>query len=347
MPFSSSSSSPKSSTSNGPSNLMSFLHSVTPNVPICTLPKSCLQDLNSSWLPVDGDTVEYFTLQDFFECYEEWSVFGVGAPLLLNNEEEVVQYFIPYLSAVQIFTIKPFSDARSSQGSTGETDSEIQSRGHSESDKHSRSSSNDSNQNWDVKSTDSSIDHEGVSYPMKDRLGHLYFQYSETGSPFWRVPLADKVADLSETYPGICDLKSIDLSPASWMSVAWYPIYHIPMKGSMKDLTTCFLTYHTLSSFVQGETGADYTGKHMVFPNENLQRQGEPVNNGRHKVSVPPFGLASHRMQGDVWLNGDSCDFEKIIDLYNAADSWLKQVGFSHPDFEFFSSHSPMSLSLA
>lgn len=31
-----------------------------------------------------------------------------------------------------------------------------------------------------------------------------------------------------------------------------YPIYHIPMGRTIKDLSTCFLTYHTLSSSFQG-----------------------------------------------------------------------------------------------
>lgn len=84
-------------------------------------------------------------------------------------------------------------------------------------------------------------------------------------------------------------LRSVDLSPASWMAVYWsfsissslfsdrislldllysfkvltkevclmfddirYPIYHIPMGRTIKDLSTCFLTYHTLSSSFQG-----------------------------------------------------------------------------------------------
>jgi len=30
----------------------------------------------------------------------------------------------------------------------------------------------------------------------RDRLGYLYFQYSETCSPFWRIPFSDKVHTL-------------------------------------------------------------------------------------------------------------------------------------------------------
>jgi hypothetical protein len=31
-----------------------------------------------------------------------------------------------------------------------------------------------------------------------------------------------------------------------------YPIYHIPYQRSVKDLSACFLTYHTISSSFQG-----------------------------------------------------------------------------------------------
>jgi len=31
-----------------------------------------------------------------------------------------------------------------------------------------------------------------------------------------------------------------------------YPIYHIPNRENVKDLSACFLTYHTLSSSFQG-----------------------------------------------------------------------------------------------
>lgn len=37
-----------------------------------------------------------------------------------------------------------------------------------------------------------------------------------------------------------------------WNNFFRYPIYHIPMGRTIKDLSTCFLNYHTLSSSFQG-----------------------------------------------------------------------------------------------
>ncbi|KAK3033673.1 hypothetical protein RJ639_034552 [Escallonia herrerae] len=64
-----------------------------------------------------------------------------------------------------------------------------------ESDKLSRSISNNSSKASDATSADSSIDHEGA-LPMKDRLGNLYFEYYDTCSPHWRILLMDKVNNL-------------------------------------------------------------------------------------------------------------------------------------------------------
>ena len=48
--------------------------------------------------------MEYFTLGDLWNCYDEWSAYGAGVPIALDNGETLVQYYVPYLSAIQIFT---------------------------------------------------------------------------------------------------------------------------------------------------------------------------------------------------------------------------------------------------
>ena len=56
----------------------------------------------------------------------------------------------------------------------------------------SRSLSNNSSKTWDTISEDYNVDHEG-SLSMRDKLGYLHFQYFEISSPYWRVPLLEKV----------------------------------------------------------------------------------------------------------------------------------------------------------
>ncbi|KAJ6861825.1 hypothetical protein NC651_037779 [Populus alba x Populus x berolinensis] len=235
------------------SNLERFLQCVTPTPPSKFLPQSCIHDLNSLWQPLGTkDMVEYFTLGDLWDCYDEWSAYGAGTQVALSSGETIRQYYVPYLSAIQIYSNKSVVASRNSREYNDVVELESDSwSDDSMSDKLSRSPSNNSSKTWDTISEDSSYDHEGC-LSMRDKLGYLYFQYFEISSPYWRVPLMEKVTELSRNNPGLMTLKNVDLSPASWMAVAWYPIYHIPSQGNDKDLSTCFLTYHTLSSSFQG-----------------------------------------------------------------------------------------------
>lgn len=49
-----------------------------------------------------------FSLNELWKLYVEWSLFGVGVPILLNNGDSALQYYSPSLSALQIYTKKPF-----------------------------------------------------------------------------------------------------------------------------------------------------------------------------------------------------------------------------------------------
>ena len=66
--------------------------------------QSEIRKLNRLWYPWERENVEYFTLSDIWSCYDEWSAYGAGVPIVLNGKETLVQYYVPYLSAVQIFT---------------------------------------------------------------------------------------------------------------------------------------------------------------------------------------------------------------------------------------------------
>eukprot|EP00258_Populus_trichocarpa_P029780 XP_024445799.1 uncharacterized protein LOC18107913 isoform X3 [Populus trichocarpa] len=220
----------------------------------CLTPRSlsCIRDLNSLWQPPGTkDMVEYFTLGDLWDCYDEWSAYGAGTQVVLSSGDTIMQYYVPYLSAIQIYSNKSVVASRDSREYNDVVEFESDSwSDDSMSDKLSRSLSNNSSKTWDTISEDSSFDHEG-SLSMRDKLGSLSFQYFEISSPYWRVPLLEKITELARNKPGLMTLKNVDLSPASWMAVAWYPIYHIPSQGNEKDLSSCFLTYHTLSSSFQ------------------------------------------------------------------------------------------------
>ncbi|KAJ4878792.1 hypothetical protein Rs2_35846 [Raphanus sativus] len=297
------------------SNLDRFLHCTTPLVPPQSLPKGEIsRSLNGLWhSPREREKVEFFRLSDLWDCYHEWSAYGATVPIHLTNGESLVQYYVPYLSAIQIFTSHSSLIRLREESEDGESDGRYP---------------------FSESSSDESVSEEGLENNnlLNDRLGYLYLQYFEITSPYTRVPLMDKINELSRRYPGLMSLRSVDLSPASWMSVAWYPIYHIPMGRTIKDLSTCFLTYHTLSSSFQDmeleENGGD---------RERMRKEGEDI-------TLPPFGMATYKMQGNVWLSHDhQDDQERLVSLYSVADSWLKQLRVQHHDFNYFCTMSSMT----
>lgn len=306
------------------SNLDWFLSCTTPIAKSQFLPKSETGSLNRLWHPVEREGCEYFTLADLWSCYDEWSVYGAGVPLQLDNGETIVQYYVPYLSALQIFTSS--STLSSLNSLRDESDSSCGTRD-SYSDSLSEESESDKLSRWDGSSSDEgNPEHESL-LQSNSRLGYLYFQFFEQSTPYGRVPLMDMISGLAKRSPGLMSLRSIDLSPASWMAVAWYPIYHIPMGRTSKDLSTCFLTFHTLSSSFQDADEEDDDLKNMSWRQKN----------GGRGVPLPPFGLASYKMQGDVWVSDKyGKDQERVVSLLGVADSWLKQLGVQHHDFNYF-----------
>jgi hypothetical protein len=55
------------------------------------------------WKTCDVEYQSYFALNDLWESFKEWSAYGAGVPVLLDQRESVVQYYVPYLSAIQLY----------------------------------------------------------------------------------------------------------------------------------------------------------------------------------------------------------------------------------------------------
>ncbi|KAL8461259.1 hypothetical protein ACS0TY_032652 [Phlomoides rotata] len=292
-------------------NLECFLDCTTPVVPSQLLSKTEMRKLNRLWHPCDRENVECFTLGDLWKSFDEWSACGAGVPIMSDDGQNLIQYFLPYLSAIQIFTSNSSVNCLRE-----ETDRETRD---SFSDSFSDESESEKLSRWDGSSSEEGLSEQDSCCHPNGRLGNLYFQYFEKSSPYGRVPLIDKISSLAQRYPGLKSLRSVDLSPASWMAVAWYPIYHIPAGRTVKDLQTCFLTYHTLSSSFQDD---DDDGR--------KQKEGE-------SISLAPFGLATYKMQGEVWISDKiGQDQERLLSMLDVADSWLKQLQVQHHDFNYF-----------
>ncbi|KAF3525096.1 hypothetical protein F2Q69_00050467 [Brassica cretica] len=163
------------------------------------------------------------------------------------------------------------------------------------------------------------------------RLGDLWDCYDELsvygfGSQVdlkkWRNRV--HINELAEKYPGLMTLGSVDMSHASWMAVTWYPIYHSPTCKNEKDLTTCFSTYHTLSSSFQDNVveGDDSNTESK----EETECCEESVVNKR--ITLPLFGLATYKMQGDLWGKTEFHQ-DRLLYLQSTEDSWLITMTFT------------------
>ncbi|XP_073279616.1 uncharacterized protein [Primulina huaijiensis] len=306
------------------SNLDSFLNCTTPVVPSRFLSKSEMRKLNKLWHPWEREKVEFFTLGDLWDSFDEWSACGLGVPIISDGGHNLTQYFVPYLSAIQIFTSSSSSIDLRDREDMDSTSTETR---NSSSDSFSDESESEKLSRWDGCSSEEGLVDQESFWNSDERLGNLYFQHFETSSPYERVPLVDKVNSFSQRYRGITTYRSVDLLPASWMAVSWYPIYHIPMGRTIKNFQTCFLTYHTLSSSFQDSSELE----------DNIENFEGRRKLGGESISLRPFGLATYKMQVDVWIsdkNGE--DGERLASLLSVADSWLKQLRVQHHDFNYF-----------
>lgn len=314
-------------------NLDRFLDSTTPSVQAQYFSKTTMR----GWTTCDVEFQPYFTLGDLWDSFKEWSAYGVGVPLLLDGRDSVVQYYVPYLSGIQLYG--PSTNPNAKSRSAGED---------SDGDYYRDSSSSDGSSDYDRNlqhydhpadvvssrigrlsmSDEQSSGMEGFSSDDGDTgnsRGCLLFEYLERDPPHRREPLAGKMMDLARRFPVLRTLRSCDLLPSSWISVAWYPIYRIPIGPTLKDLDACFLTYHSLSNPIEGSGGT--RSPVVVYPNET---------DGVPKISLTVFGMASYKFKGSMWTQNGVSERLMANSLMQAAENWLRLLGVNHPDFQFF-----------
>ncbi|KAK4280763.1 hypothetical protein QN277_012341 [Acacia crassicarpa] len=326
-------------------NIDRFLESTRPLVPAQYFSKTTMR----GWKTCDVEYQSYFTLTDLWESFKEWSVYGAAVPLVLDHSESVVQYYVPYLSGIQLYSQSAEnSNARSryvGEDSDGDSYRDSSSDGSSDFEIGKRTELSVAQRSFQHLTGDVSLSMRGLSVRDKhnamqegfssddSETGNpqdLVFEYFEQDPPYSREPLADKIIDLSRRYPGLKSLRSCDLLPCSWMSVAWYPIYRIPTGPTLKDLDACFLTYHTLHTPLTGSGPSQAQTPTLVFPND---MDGEP------KISIPTFAMASYKLKGSIWMQNGLNEGQPANSLLQAADKWLRMLQVNHPDYQFFISH--------
>ncbi|KAL5196870.1 hypothetical protein ABZP36_000382 [Zizania latifolia] len=340
-------------------NLERFLSSTTPSVPVQYLPKTSMR----GWWSGDAmNSSPYFCLGDLWEAFNEWSFYGAGVPLMLNGSDSVIQYYVPYLSAIQLYADPPKHSSRirhpweESDGESMDTSSES-------------SSGTDADQLRGL-SLEATCRLENGDFQREDGEAHLpstrpIFEYLENDPPYGREPLTDKVSILASKFPELKSIRSCDLLPTSWMSVAWYPIYRIPTGPTLKDLDACFLTFHYLATAVPSRGMYHPMSVGIQSVNSCLQQMvslhfivvvphadvdpstptcpsSGGINrcmNAAGRLTLPVFGLAPYKLRSSIWTSNGPHEQQLAASLMQAADDWLRNRQVYHPDFRFFVTH--------
>uniref|UniRef100_A0A0E0JDT9 Uncharacterized protein n=1 Tax=Oryza punctata TaxID=4537 RepID=A0A0E0JDT9_ORYPU len=331
-------------------NLERFLEATTPVVPTTTC--SSKKSMNG-WRQSDVENaLPFFTLGDLWHEFKESSAYGIAVPIVLNGcNDGVVQYYVPYLSAIQLYGTfrRHFYHSRpSGEDSDGDYCQDTGSEGISDLEHDSYPSSTDAFSVQDTCESSTSEASSDESESMRSSHEQLIFEFLESEPPYQREPLADKacppklsylmkmaISSLAKGFPELNILRSCDLSPTSWMSVAWYPIYRIPTGPTLRDLDACFLTYHPLSTQLTGGIAQEESKSNSGDP----RARGVPVTTA---MCLPTFAMASYRLKVAAWAPGGR-DRQLVASLSHAADAWLGLLRVHHPDHRFFATRRVVS----
>ncbi|THU62658.1 hypothetical protein C4D60_Mb01t07400 [Musa balbisiana] len=285
-------------------NLDRLLESTTPIVPARYFSKASAR----GWRNDDEmESQPYFFLRDLWESFKEWSAYGAGVPLVLNGSDSVVQYYVPYLSAIQLYVdtgAATLRSRRSAEGNDVNNYLDTSSEG---------SSGSEENHIRETSSSLGTTGHIGQGGYVNDKNDVCLkptlpvFEYFEKDPPYGREPLADKVR---------------------------YPIYRIPTGPTLKDLDACFLTFHSLA------TPRNNASPISEVLDSCTNRNVKSCNDRPAKLCLPVFGLASYKFRGSIWTSSGLHEQQLASSLLQAADDWLRLLQVDHPDYRFFLSHS-------
>ncbi|XP_057994697.1 uncharacterized protein LOC110655308 isoform X2 [Hevea brasiliensis] len=249
-------------------------------------------------------------------------------------------YFVPYLSAVQLFKSHASQHMRNSD--------KVPSPGLVQTCEISESSDNCNIGQLPIFSllvpqrrTRDASESVDMTWPSDIEL---LFEYFESDQPQRRLPLYEKIQELVRSdestqhkmYGDPTNLVSVnlyDLHPRSWYSVAWYPIYRIPDS----NFRATFLTYHSLGHFVRRGTKFDSHSMDacVVSPVVGLQSynaQNECWFQLRHIAASQTTGFPSRILKEQLKTLEEAASLMSKAVVNKGSEMSVNR----HPDYEFF-----------
>ncbi|CAI9774292.1 unnamed protein product [Fraxinus pennsylvanica] len=312
-------------------NLDRLMESVTPFIPA-----HCGSETNARGSKMRKSVSHpFYCLDDLWESLKEWSVYGAGVPLVLNEKDRIIQYYVPYLSGIQLYidSKKPSSRLRRpGEESDAESSMETSSAGSSdcEADRHSKSVADGSRNQQNLINFNSQrlnklvlrdksvISSSSDEAEISNSPGLPVFEYLEQEQPYNRRPLTDKMKVF----------QPIGIEPYK----RTYPIYRIPIGPTLHDLDASFLTFHPLSTHSRSNILPQFHAANT--------RQVRGIVDPSSTISLPVFGLASYKLKGSILSPCAAHEREQESSLLHVADNWLRNLNVILPDYQFFLAHS-------
>ncbi|MCD7466309.1 hypothetical protein HAX54_002912 [Datura stramonium] len=283
---------------------------------------TCQACIRGQGAPLCSHEIPNMTLGNLWQWYEKPANYGLEVKAEeqygIGRRLEFCAYFVPSLSAIQLFKYHRTHTSYKDSGSTSP-------------DKPFSASSSSSD--W-RSVTDLPVE----SNRLSDDSVELLFEYFEREKPQNRKPLFEKIQDLVITSscgvfgdPSFLQSARLpDLHPHSWFAVAWYPIYRIP-RG---DFRASFLTYHSLGHYVRRGHGC------LVSPVVGLQSY-----NAQGECWFQPRQYSTdHLKEVNLHLDPPSVLRDRLKTLEQTASLMSRAVRISgaetfvnrHFDYEFF-----------
>ncbi|KAD5316899.1 hypothetical protein R6Q59_032121 [Mikania micrantha] len=304
--------------SNYVTNLDSFLDSVTPIVPAR---KSLETDLNGQ-ASREAEIHPYYCIGDLWESFQEWSAYGAGVPFLLDGIHRTTQYYVPYLSGIQLY-IDPKNSPMTIRCLAEKEDVWCH-----DPDQQTNLLANGSSASLKMNSKMQQVLLRDDKTEVCGSRGMLAFEFMERERPHTRKTLSDKASVLGSQFPELNNYRSCDISTSSWICVAWYPIYRIPVGPTLEDLEASFLTLHSLSTQPGSYNEAESYNRNTHGIHGELDLSST--------VRLPVFGLASYKLKGSIISPRDLQERERENALLMAASNWLQNLQALLPDYHFF-----------
>uniref|UniRef100_N1QX14 Uncharacterized protein n=1 Tax=Aegilops tauschii TaxID=37682 RepID=N1QX14_AEGTA len=321
-----------------------FIYSASPVLHCSSCPTGCSSS-SQEWVR-DGlccHQIADISLSSIWQWYEEPGCYGLEVKAqdlrrskgFWNSRYQFNAYFVPYLSAVQLFR-QPKRTVDKDEADMG-----------------ARSKTTPCMSSLPILAKllpqESNKRNSSPAFHDKDdqqlETTELIFEFFESEQPFWRRQLFDRVKELIggakqsncqiSGDPKNLELNLHDLHPASWYCVAWYPIYRIP-DGKFQ---AAFLTYHSLGHWVRRGSSSDQAGhSHAVLPVMGLQSYNDKGEWWFQTSRSGSEDAESSSSQPSQVLEERLSTLNQTAAAMARADVWKKDQARRnrHPDYEFF-----------